>query len=307
MMLSKKPALLLHSYSSLSPLCSPSPSTPARKCTTSCRYPRFHFPQTRSYAQHAADSSSHGQESDLSWPDPVYPHKSPTPYQILHCKRSEAYTKQRFIHLVKLYHPDRCGPSSPVAHLPHSLRIERYRLLITAHSILSDDAKRKEYDAWGHGWAGHHQTPSYQSAHGWAPEPRRWPPGHDPMNNATWEDWERWHKREESGTAEEPRDQFMINLAFVALVFSLVSIGGVMQGTRASMLTSSAMEHHDKIHKNAAHELARSKRATVSGDRNERIRTFLEHREAINAGEVAYQRLLPPSETCAPDATVRKQ
>lgn len=79
-----------------------------------------------------------------------------------------------------------------------------------------------------------------------------------------------------------------------------------MQGTRANLLTSSAMEHHDRIHREASMELARSKRATVSGDRNERIKTFLEHRQAVLDGEEAYQRMLPPSETCTPDA-VRKQ
>ncbi|KAF1956582.1 hypothetical protein CC80DRAFT_363688, partial [Byssothecium circinans] len=255
---------------------------------------------------HAHAPSSHGGEPDLSWPAPIHPHKTPTPYQILNCKRSDVYTKHHFYRLVKLYHPDRCGPSSPVAHLSPSVRIERYRLLVAAHTLLSDDAKRREYDAWGYGWAGHHQMPSYRSAASWAPEPRQWPPGHDPQQNATWEDWERWRQREESPHAAEPRDQFMTNFAFVALVFSIVTLGGVMQGTRANMLTSSAMEHHDKIHREASMELMRSKRATISGDRDERIRTFLEHREAVNAGEMAYQRLFPPSEHCAPDALARK-
>lgn len=80
-----------------------------------------------------------------------------------------------------------------------------------------------------------------------------------------------------------------------------------MQGTRASLLTSNAMEHHDRIHREASVELARAKRAaTISGDRSERIQTFLDHRQANLNGEEAYQRLLPPPETCAP-STIGKQ
>ncbi|KAL5465846.1 hypothetical protein PMIN06_000441 [Paraphaeosphaeria minitans] len=312
-MLSRKPALLLSSYSSLNYHC----SSPATGCAASCRpllshdkpphtHPHVHLythphthphahPRPRTYAQHA-----HGDEADLSWPDAVPPHPSPTPYQILHCKRDQAYTKHRFYSLVKLYHPDRSDAASPAVHLPHAVRLERYRLLVAAHTILSDDAKRKAYDAWGLGWSGHHQTPSHVHPCGY--EQRQWT--HDPSQNATWEDWERWHHRE-SGT-EAPRDLNISTFAFVSLVFAMVTLGGVLQGTRANAFGSSVMEQRDKIHREASIELARSKRATMSGDRNERIRTFLEHRDATLVGEDSYQRLLPPSETCLPD-TVRKR
>ncbi|KAF2242110.1 hypothetical protein BU26DRAFT_439628 [Trematosphaeria pertusa] len=309
-MLSKKPSVLLWSCASQPSLCCSPSLAPAHGCTTSCRHPLSHLQsphqtQTRSYAQHAS-SSAHCDEPDLGWPAPIHPHRTPTPYQILSCGRGEAYTKHRFYSLVKLYHPDRCSPSSPVAHLPHAVRLERYRLLVAAHTILSDDAKRRAYDAWGHGWAGHHQSPSHHPHHSpyaWAPEQRHWPPGHDPAHNATWEDWERWYQRE---NGEDPRDMYMSNFAFVSLVFALVTLGGVMQGTRANMLSSTVMEHRDKMHREASVELARSKRATMTGDRNERIKTFLEHREAVLAGEDAYQRLLPPTENRAPD-TIRKR
>ncbi|KAF2444192.1 hypothetical protein P171DRAFT_27480 [Karstenula rhodostoma CBS 690.94] len=308
-MLSRKPALLLVSHTSLH--CQF--SSPATACTASCRpslshdkrphpHPHPHprpRPRPRTYAQYA-----HSDEADLSWPDALPPHRSPTPYQILHCKRGQAYSKHRFYSLVKLYHPDRSDAASPAAHLPHAVRLERYRLLVAAHTILSDDAKRKAYDAWGLGWSGHHQSPAHSHAHTphpWGYEQRQWT--HDPSQNATWEDWERWHQRE-SGT-DAPRDLNISNVAFVSLVFAIVTLGGVLQGTRANMFGSSVMEQRERIHREASMELARSKRATMSGDRNERIRTFLEHRDATLAGEDAYQRLLPPSETCLPD-TVRK-
>ncbi|CAI6338969.1 unnamed protein product [Periconia digitata] len=285
-------------------------ASPTFKYTTSCRYPPFSHTwaplSTRSFAQHAHPPSSPPDHAELSWPAPVHPNTTPTPYQILHCSPNDAYSKHRFYSLVKLYHPDRSVSTSPVASLPHAVRVERYRLLVAAHAILSDDSKRKAYDAYGHGWQGHHQTHPHNQTYAWHPDYREWPPGHDPHQNATWEDWERWHHRNDPSHQPSPRDAFMTNFAFVILVFSIVSLGGIMQGTRASMLTSSAMEHHDKIHKEASMELARSKRATVSGDRDERIQTFLAHRQAVIGGEDAYQRMLPVSEPCNPD-TVRKQ
>ncbi|KAJ4291179.1 J domain-containing protein 1 [Kalmusia sp. IMI 367209] len=267
-------------------------------------------PHTRTYAQHvpasdASDASdAHCGDADLAWPEAEVPHRSPTPYQILGCSKRGQYTKHRFYSLVKLYHPDRCATSSPIAHLPHAVRLERYRLLVAAHTILSDDAKRKAYDTWGLGWPGHHHhTPARPPQHTWASEQRQWT--YDPRYNATWEDWERWYQRESGTEGAEPRALYMTNFAFVSLIFAIVTLGGIMQGTRANVLTSSAMEHSQRIHREASMELARSKRATMSGDRNERIRTFLEHREAVHAGEDAYHRLLPPADTCAPD-TVRK-
>ncbi|KAF2470349.1 uncharacterized protein BDR25DRAFT_303875 [Lindgomyces ingoldianus] len=298
-MMSKKPAILLSSYSSLPPFC----YTPSQS-GTSCRHPHSRASWgTRNYAQH---TSSHCEESDLTWPDPVHPHKTPTPYQILAIRRDEAYSKHRFYSLVKLYHPD-ATPTSPVAHLPHTIRLERYRLLVTAHSILSDDAKRRAYDLWGHGWAAHPQNPSHHSPYPSAQN--HWQSRNDPMRNATWEDWEQWYRREhEEQHTQDPRAVAVSNFAFVALIFTIVSLGGVMQGTRANMFSSNIMEHRDKVHKEAATELAKSHRATLmaAGDRDERIQTFLRHRDAIHAGEDAYQRILPPSETCATD-TIRKQ
>ena len=308
---SRKPAILLNYYHHLCP--SNSHHRPTFACTTSCPTAR------RPYAHHAIEHDAeegahhhahhghhahHQQQPDLSWPDDaVHPHRAPTPYQILSCTPGQPYSKHRFYHLVKLYHPDRPDPSSPAHHLPPHVRLERYRLLVAAHAILSDDAKRRAYDAWGLGWAGNHHHPvRHDPHHPWGAEHRQWT--HDPAHNATWEDWERWHQRE-TGEEPAPRDIHISNFAFVSLVFAIVTLGGVMQGTRASVFGSSVMEQRDRIHKEASIELARSKRATLSGDRNERIRTFLEHREATIAGEDAYQRLLPPSDTCAPD-TARK-
>jgi hypothetical protein len=232
----------------------------------------------------------------------VPPNLTPTPYEILAIRQGDPYTKHRFLSLAKLYHPDRGHASSPVAHVPHAERLERYRLVIAAHGILSDDSKRRAYDMWGLGWIERHRgsIPQYPSRETWAADD-------DPIHNATWEDWERWHRRNDPKRAtEDERTVYMSNFGFMSMIFLVISMGGIVQGTRANLMTSSIMDQREKTHKEASLELARSKRATMmTGDRDERVRTFLEHREANIAGEPAYQRLLPPADNCSPDSVRR--
>jgi hypothetical protein len=178
-------------------------------------------------------------------------------------------------------------------------------MLIAAHDILSNVEKRKAYDAWGHGWTGHHNTPSAPRHSDWDYDPRRWTT--DPRNNATWEDWERWHYENDGGKDPDARTIQMSNFTFMALLFAFVTIGGVVQGTRFNTFNNSVIERRDQIHREASIEYRRSKNATLGGDRDERIRTFLEHRESTIVGEQSYQRLLPPSDTCTPDEISRRQ
>ncbi|KAH4077330.1 hypothetical protein HBH98_195640 [Parastagonospora nodorum] len=296
-MLCKHSSLWLSSYTSLSPLYYS--QLPSAAPPQSCRHR-----QKRCYAHHADLPPHHPQDPELlQWPEAVKPHRTPTPYQILKCRQGELYTKQRFYALVKLYHPDRCQ-ASPIAHLPLHVRLERYRMLVAAHDILSDMEKRKAYDTWGHGWAGHHRTPSSPARQEWDFDRRRW--ATDPRSNATWEDWERWRHDNEGAPDPDGRTIQLSNFAFMSLIFAFISIGGVVQGTRFSTFNSSVIERRDQIHREASTTLQRSHNATMGGDRDERIRTFLDHREAQLAGEVSYQRLLPPAETCAPD-TARRQ
>jgi curved DNA-binding protein CbpA len=295
-MLSKAPAVLLSSspgFAARCSLCSPSRHG----------HPPHYYspqPQTRQYAQQARNTREPPDTLDLTWPEAEIPHETPTPYQILAVRRGDVYTKHRFYALAKLYHPDRCHASSPIAHVPHAIRLERYRLLVTAHGILSDDTKRRAYDLWGSGWAGHRGHSSSATS---------WPADDSPMNNATWEDWERWHQRGygRGEQTDDPRAVYMSNFGFMSLILAFIALGGVVQGTRANTLTASVMERRDKVHEEASMELARSKRATMTtGDRNERIRTFLQHREANLPGDGAYQHLSSSPDECAPD-TVRKK
>jgi curved DNA-binding protein CbpA len=308
-MLSRKSSILFAStYTNLSPLyySHTSAASPAA-CPPSCRHtfsPVHVARQTRCYAQHTKlPPHPHGHDADLlSWPEAVKPQTIPSPYQILRCAKGDVYTKNSFYALVKLYHPDRCHPSSTVAHLPLQIRLERYRLLVAAHDLLSDADKRRAYDAWGMGW--HNVPATHHHPYTWESDQRRGTT--DPRYNATWEDWERWYSENDGSKDSGARTLQLSNFAFMSLLFAFVSIGGVLQGTRFTSFNNSVADRRDQIHREASMELRRSQNATMSGDREERIRTFLEHREANILGEPSYHRLLPPSDNCAPDATRRE-
>ncbi|KAH8727236.1 hypothetical protein GQ44DRAFT_704706 [Phaeosphaeriaceae sp. PMI808] len=177
-------------------------------------------------------------------------------------------------------------------------------MLVAAHDILSNIEKRKAYDAWGHGWANdHHCTPSPPASTKWQYDNQRW--ATDPRYNATWEDWERWRHENDQGSDSDARTIQLSNFAFVSLIFVLVTIGGVVQGTRFTSFNNSVIEQRDQNHREASTTLRRSQHATMSGDRDERIRAFLGHREAQVVGDVSYQRLIPPAGTSALDPTQR--
>ena len=141
-----------------------------------------------------------------------------------------------------------------------------------------------------------------------AEQRKRWPSDHDPTKNATWEDWERWYDREYGRERRHDSAATMqfSNFGFLSIIVALVSLGGVMQGTRASVISDSVWERAERVNKESSLELQKSRRATMSGDRDERIETFVRHREAVHAGDDAYHRLLPPSDPCLADPFSKK-
>lgn len=77
---------------------------------------------------------------------------SPTPYEVMEMQPGSQYSKSRFYSLVKLYHPD--SAASPASdNLTKEERLDRYRLIVDAHLLLSDDLKRSAYDKYGLGWS----------------------------------------------------------------------------------------------------------------------------------------------------------
>lgn len=132
--------------------------------------------------------SSLRQSALSEWPSsPV-----PTPHQILQIEPGTPYTKTRFNQLVKIYHPDMSDTDSSVSQLPEAVRLERYRLIIAAHNLLSDASNRRLYESHHQGWfhpksfSGRNEyaaAPAYSETHDTSPSPMRQRPMY--MSNAT--------------------------------------------------------------------------------------------------------------------------
>ncbi|KEY65416.1 hypothetical protein S7711_04314 [Stachybotrys chartarum IBT 7711] len=240
--------------SSSSPLPSSSSSFSSSPCT---------FSDRRRFAT-ARDKVPH-------WP----PSPEPTPYEILDIKRGEPYSKRRFHELVKLYHPDKHDHSTALAHIPYATRVDRYRLIVAAHDLLSDPVKRSLYDTHGVGWtAGRppsiHDSLRYND-HAWRDR------ANNPAGNATWEDWERWYERRDGRAPQQPA--YMSNGMFATLVVALCMVGAFVQMYRAETNGEKYVEYKARHHGQIAEELRRSNMMTAGMNRDERVENFLKDRE----------------------------
>ncbi len=326
-MIIRKPALILSSYNSLPPV---SPHTQCLHSTST--QPRRHSSSSSPHPN--SPSSSHHPEH--TWPDPTAPHKVPSPYQILSAKRGRPYSKVRFHQLVKLYHPDL--PRHPsLQHLTRQQHHDRYRLVIAAHTLLSDTGKRAAYDAHGAGWAGQPDVFAGGS------DRTQWAPGNSPLYNATWEDWVDWRERQtawerqfssasfpsaepsaaaggggggasgwtgfnftsssSSSAAATQRPAYLSNGAFVALMVALAALGGIGQATRVEGAGLTVQERRDFVHDRTSKDLRRARAAGWTEGKEGRIENFLRTRDPSEWGvgdpdEEAYKRLLPEREVC---------
>jgi len=208
-------------------------------------------------------------------------------------KHNAQYSKARFYELVKVYHPD--VSNGLLGETADEVRIERYRLLVAAHTILSDPTKRSAYDRFGAGWDGkaevgaraEWQQPSPYNQPG--PFTHSWSNQQDPIwQNATWEDWEQFYARKarEQGTADgaaqEPQAPvYMRNSYFVGLLVVLAVMGSSANYSRAQDAGTYFVEQRDIVHDRAAKDLrkVRQELSSIKG-RDERIQFFLRQREA---------------------------
>ncbi|KAI5235353.1 hypothetical protein E4T43_09332 [Aureobasidium subglaciale] len=275
----------------------------------------------RSYATIAGDpmsagspdssSSSAPPASDMPWPKAPKGHSHPTPYQILSTTEAEPYSKRRFYELVKLYHPDSgaCEKHHHHHSVPQPLRLERYRLVVAAHTILSDPDKRKMYDRFGAGWSGVPSTVGGRPGPGAPAGPFsgwRHHTDSDIWGNATWEDWERFYARRDGVTQQAPR--YLSNGNFILCVILLAMIGASLNLSRAETEGDKVVAARDLVHDRASKELRRVRQMSENRPKEERIQFFLRQREATMHGvgveslrndKVA--KLLPEQETCLSD------
>ena len=304
----KKPSILHSSYSNISSIShassSPRTATGPHQDALRTGYCQKEGSQSR-YHTTVHSRRSDGEQDELIWPKTESTTNIPTPYQILRLKKGAQYSKHRFYELAKIYHPDRHGYNishSKTRSLPGVVKMERYRLIVAAHEILSDPVKRSAYDTSGAGWNGRpdHDAPRYQ----WGQDNgARWS-GFDtndsPFRNATWEDWERWYERDKG--KQEP--VYFSNGGFLTLVLTAVFLGGFGQSLRVGDYSNIFQRQVEMVHDDASKVL--TKRRTESagfGNRDERLHNFLSTRDPHGYGisdttEYAYRKLLPEPEVC---------
>lgn len=210
--------------------------------------------QTRDYAT-VKGSKNYDFRDNMNWPccdkTTKKPSSSPTPYDIFDIGKTEVYTKQKFYDMVKIYHPDRQSshhqdPDSSIHHIPTVERLERYRLVVQAHTILSDPVRRRAYDATGAGWG---EQSSWMRRDG-SSRPHTHTEEDSPFANATWEDWERWYARTGSHphpgyTKHGPQNYtgtYINPNAFASFVIILAVLSGMLQATQAGQYSGSIEE-----------------------------------------------------------------
>ncbi|KJX99916.1 hypothetical protein TI39_contig348g00017 [Zymoseptoria brevis] len=296
-MIGRKHNALLAAYHNLQPL----PLTPSQSTTSSInpRRPRIRQQSCRrngyaTVASDAAEQPSPPKSKEHIWPTPPNGRTHPTPYQIFALPVTAPYSKAKYYELVKIYHPDRHTSSSSKTSTSQALALERYRLIVAAHTILSDPAKRSAYDRFGAGWNGRSEV-SHNTTGAWANHSPYHPSGrsgfqgnwHDPADNiwqnATWEDWEKFHSRRDGSGAKAGRTEpvYMANSYFLAVVLALSAMGTAVNYNRAQDAGTYFIEQRDLVHDRAAKDLRRVRmEASTLTTREDRIEYFLRQREA---------------------------
>jgi curved DNA-binding protein CbpA len=323
-----KKTYLISAYSSLqaSNICASHPSSSASKTSPSklpnprarpSTRPRRNS-QWRSYAT-VRDGKGPDFRDNMNWPCKSSANTTPTPYEIFDLERGAVYSKHKYYQLVKLYHPDKHGHYNDDTSITQVERLERYRLVVQAHEILSDPTKRRAYDAYGAGW-GSSRTSSTRHTRGYtnaAGKEYGFGPEHDStvFGNATWEDWERWYrKRDEPESKQAYSGIYMNPNLFASFVILMAVLTGVIQATRAGQYSESIGAKVDALTEETAQFL--SARAQEYTEKNlkadDRVRTFLERRDPTRYGlrdeeTEAYKKHFADSQRIAPKVPVKDE
>lgn len=173
--------------------------------------------------------------------------------------------------------------------LTHVERLERYRLVVQAHEILSDPVKRRAFDASGAGWgtsrnATRHSkgfTNSEGKTYGFGPDDDS-----SIFQNGTWEDWERWYRRHDNPNKQAYSGIYVHPNAFASFVIILAVLTGVLQATRAGQYSGS-LEEKTKALTEETHRFLSSRAHHYQENQlgaEGRIKHFLEKRDPSKSG-----------------------
>ncbi|CAG8239550.1 unnamed protein product [Penicillium olsonii] len=258
-------------------------------------FSRLHGPQGI-YTNKFYATASHFPHQDYSWPS----NSSLTPYDVLNLPRGAPYSKRNYYDLVKIYHPDRPLKDHPLFHqLTPEIRLQRYRIVVDAHELLSDPSKRATYDRTGAGWV--HTVPDTKVD--WQT------PGPSVYANATWEDWERWHNRHQA-----PQQHVVDQRTFVRLLILLVLFGGALQASWIGKLRTEVDDRLRELNEDSARFLRNRQEETVKqmNSNEARVQGFLIRRDPTGAGlkdaeQSVYQKELNPRRGLNTDQTVEQK
>lgn len=160
--------------------------------------------------------------------------------------------------------------SSALDGIPQHTKLERYRLVVAANSLLSDPYRRRMYDRHGTGWEGCVAEDLRSVDRVW-----RNRSGNASMN-ATWEDWERWYQ-EQDGKKQEPL--YVSNGTFVVIIAALAFVGGWGHITRAGTKAHSLMDIREEHHAAVSQGMRQRQSLNAGMSKEERVRYFLQQRE----------------------------
>ncbi|KIX06774.1 uncharacterized protein Z518_04750 [Rhinocladiella mackenziei CBS 650.93] len=262
--------------------CNSSPSHSHKKLKPDPRFTR----QSRSYTDAKSDRSFEFRDH-MNWPCRKNTAWTPSPYDIFELERTAVYSKHKFYELVKMYHPDRNGSGGSES-LTHPERLERYRLVVQAHEILSDPVKRRAYDISGAGWGT--RTATRHSSGFTNPEGKRYGFGPDDdqsiFRNATWEDWEKWYRRYDDPPKQEYSGLYVHHNAFASFVILLAVLTGVLQATRAGQFSGS-IEERARAFTEETHRFLAARASHLNDNQigsDGRVKHFLEKRDPSKYG-----------------------
>lgn len=261
---------------SLTPLPSIQPHSPPRSTA------RHSATTVRQCKRFAHVHESRFIEDDYTWPSGA----SFSPYDVVKQDRGAPYSKRRFYQLVKIYHPDRpCNEHPLCKDLSHSVRTQRYRLLVAAHELLSDPVKRDAFDKFGQGW--YHRAELFGAVSKDAlnmnyAERREVDP--EIFRNATWQDWERYRQKKEG--RQQQQSSPVSHGTFASLFLLLSLFGGAAQMVGAEKYSGYVDRRVAEVDKECGRILEGRRQETKSqlNSKDTRVQSFLKKRDPSCSG-----------------------